>query len=258
MTSALTIEDLQKTARSREGECLSVAYHGALSRYRWRCAYGHEWEAPAGRVRHGAWCPACAKNCAFTIEDFRAIARENGGEFLSSEYRNFRTKYRWRCVQGHEWDATGDTIRRGCWCPVCAKCKLTLEDFQAIAREKGGEFLSSIYRNRRTKYRWRCAQGHEWETAAGNVREGNWCPVCAKRRNRGRSPLTLECLQTTARARGGECLSVLYLGSMSKYRWRCAQGHEWEAIASSVRQGSWCPVCAERTRFKRQGMPEDD
>jgi hypothetical protein len=32
-------------------------------------------------------------------------------------------------------------------------------------------------------------------------------------------------------------------GSAS-HTWRCAEGHEWMANPSNVRQGSWCPVCS--------------
>jgi len=33
------------------------------------------------------------------------------------------------------------------------------------------------------------------------------------------------------------------ISSNTKLRWRCAKGHEWKALYSSIKQGSWCPIC---------------
>ena len=49
-----------------------------------------------------------------------ALAKERGGECLSTKYINTRTKLKWQCAKGHIWDAQYSTIRRGSWCPTCA------------------------------------------------------------------------------------------------------------------------------------------
>ena len=41
-------------------------------------------------------------------------------------------------------------------------------------------------------------------------------------------------LRAHAKAKEGGCLSEIYLGSRDKHRWRCAEGHEWEATWDSV------------------------
>ena len=59
--------------------------------------------------------------------------------------------------------------------------KLTISEMQALARKKGGRCLSTVYNNFKTKLRWRCAKGHEWEATPGNVKHGGtWCPKCLK------------------------------------------------------------------------------
>jgi hypothetical protein len=55
-----------------------------------------------------------------------------------------------------------------------------------------------------------------------------------------------------AKARGGHCIAKAYDRSNVKMPWRCAENHQWEATASSVQQGSWCPVCAGTVLL---GMP---
>ena len=81
-----------------------------------------------------------------SLDDLRALARARGGECLSREYHGVMTDYRWRCAEGHEWVALGNRVRRGSWCPHCAgRLRLTIDEMQALARERGGLCLSTVY-----------------------------------------------------------------------------------------------------------------
>jgi hypothetical protein len=51
-------------------------------------------------------------------------------------------------------------------------------------------------------------------------------------------------MKEIASERGGWCLSKKYEDSQTRLRWRCRQEHEWEAIPTSVKQGTWCAACA--------------
>jgi hypothetical protein len=63
----------------------------------------------------------------------------------------------------------------------------------------------------------------------------------------------LAALREIAEGQGGECLSKSYVNSQSKLKWRCAEGHEWDAIARNVREYSWCPLCAMAKRSGKRG-----
>lgn len=61
-----TLEDMQRLARERGGECLSVEYISEHVKLKWRCAKGHEfWLAPnnvkrsANGARKPSWCKLC-------------------------------------------------------------------------------------------------------------------------------------------------------------------------------------------------------
>lgn len=56
----VTLEDLQRVAAERGGQCLSRECHGASAKYQWLCAKGHQWSAAYSNIRTGHWCPACA------------------------------------------------------------------------------------------------------------------------------------------------------------------------------------------------------
>ena len=121
--------------------------------------------------------------------------------------------------------------------------KLLLEEFQVIAAKKGGRCLSTEYVRKDAKLDWECREGHIWPATAGSIKQGSWCPFCAGNR-RG----TIEDLRAVAAKKEGECLSVEYLGDDKNHLWRCREGHEWPALPTNVKKGSWCPDCAGNRR----------
>ena len=237
-------------AHARGGACLSTTYLGAHDHLHWRCAEGHEWHAEANAIRHGEWCPECARVLRPTGKKARmfarvqAIATRRGGKCLSTEYVNSQTHLRWRCAEGHEWAAVPASIGMGTWCPHCAgSARLTIDDMHEAARERGGQCLSRTYHNNEVPLRWRCAEGHEWTAQPVSIRQGAWCPRCSTR-----APMTIADMQAMAAEHGGECLSTVIAGSLDVLRFRCRVGHVFENNANSVQQGRWCPRCRAMPR----------
>lgn len=177
-----------------------------------------------------------------TLEEMQEIAASRGGSCLSIAYKNKDAKLRWKCHLGHEWEATPHHIKISkSWCPVCAhRVPLQVEEARELAASRGGTLLSTP--NRLTvdsRLLWRCQYGHEWEAFYGPVRQGSWCAHCAGKQ------YTIEDMHALAALKGGKCLSPVYL-PMSKLRWSCSKGHEWEAIPTYLRSGYWCPTCVGR------------
>ena len=75
----------------------------------------------------------------------------------------------------------------------------------------------------------------------------------------GRKPSwTVEALRETAAALGGSLLSGTVGRSQDKVRWRCADGHEWEASPKSVfHEGKWCPRCRKKKAAPGDGQDAD-
>ncbi len=58
---------------------------------------------------------------------------------------------------------------------------MTLEEFQEIAKERGGICLSTEYDNSYTKLVFLCVRGHEFEAKPFNVKNNDsWCPTCSE------------------------------------------------------------------------------
>lgn len=251
------LQRLRQAAAARGGQCLSEAYTIGNARYRFRCAEGHEWEAQGHQVFSGTWCPTCARvqrrvehrAPAEGLARLHAAARAKGGVCLSDSYVGVSASYRFRCSAGHEWDAVGGSVLLGKWCRRChdtpgAPARYRLQDglarLQAVAAERGGECLSTGYGGVEQPVRMRCAKGHVWDAPARKLLYGQWCRLCKIDAMR----LSIEDAQAAAAARGGECLSKVYVNSHTKLTWLCDRGHQWQAVLTSVRhQGSWCPQC---------------
>ncbi len=159
------------------------------------------------------WCLVCKAftsllhrkpiQSAMRIQKLTELAKARGGDCLSTIYLGRKAKLEWVCKEGHTWEAVPDSILRGTWCPVCAnvqrfrKQRLSslfspddwLEVLRRHARSKGGELLSSIYTNAKTRLRWRCKFNHEWLAMPTWVRQGAWCPYCARGYKKTRAEL---------------------------------------------------------------------
>lgn len=184
-----------------------------------------------------------------TLTEMQEIATSRGGKCLSSVYVNRRTKLNWECGSGHKWEATPGAIKTGRWCPTCGRKRITaanaarkptIEEMERIAQRRGGECLSRKYQDNKTKLRWRCSQGHEWEANSNSIKSGTWCAVCS-----GSAKGTIGEMRKVAGQRAGKCLSSTYVSNRKRLLWECKYGHQWKAAPSNVvSRGQWCPECA--------------
>ena len=178
-----SIQDAHKLAQERGGECLSPEYVNNYTPLLWKCGCGYEWEAIYGNIQQGTWCPYCALD-RDSIETMLQIASERGGRCLSSSYTNNSTKLKWECSEGHQWRATGGSIKFGSWCSICSgNAPKTLSDMQELAEKRGGKCISKQIVNVMTHLKWECSNGHQWEATPNCIHKGRWCPECNSKKN---------------------------------------------------------------------------
>jgi hypothetical protein len=156
----------------------------------------------------------------------------------------------WRCPLGHEWVALVSSRCRGSGCPVCSNRVILIgyndlgTTHPAIAAECLDDPTKLTAGNDR-KVRWRCREEHEWDAPTyARVNGGSGCPYCS-----GRLAIVGETdLETTHPQLAAQALfdcGTVKAGSDLRGRWRCPEGHEWEATVSSrALAGAGCPVCA--------------
>jgi len=245
-TERLTIEDMHQIAKERGGSCLSDKYVNGKTKLNWQCAEGHKWSAVPSSIKNGTWCKTCSGTNPYTMKDMKKMAQERGGLCKSKSYSGAHSNLIWQCAEGHTWKATPNSIRRGSWCKTCSReimaqqQRLSIDDMQKIAEKRGGKCLSTIYKNNQTKLEWECSKGHKWLAIPANIRNhGKWCPKCS-----GNARLTIEDMHQIAKERGGSCLSEKYVNNNTKLNWKCSEGHEWSAVPSSIKNGTWCRKCS--------------
>lgn len=126
--------------------------------------------------------------------------------------------------------------------------RLTIDDMHATAASRGGRCLSRRYINSTTKLLWGCEDGHRWYAAPAAVRHKSWCRICAIARSASARRLSIGHMDSLAKQRGIQCVSRRYVNSSTKMRWRCGQGHTWQATPGDVRSGHGCPHCYDQRR----------
>lgn len=235
-----TIENMQKLAKQRGGQCLSPKYINSETKLAWQCSKKHVWQATPNGVKSGDWCRKCAYLEAgkYTIEDMRKLARAKEGRCLSERYQHIRAPLAWECKQGHRWKASASAMVEGSWCDKCVK-EDYLAELQKLAKRKGGKCVSENYVKSGSPLLWECKEGHRWKAVPGSIRGGHWCPECA-----GVKKYTIEEIRTIAKQKGGRCLSKVYSNNKNVLEWECAKGHRWRRDAHGILSGAWCPECA--------------
>lgn len=114
------LTEMHRIARERGGDCLSKRYVNSKARLLWQCEKGHQWNASPFSIKtRKSWCPQCAGNQPLGTDAMHVLAREKGGECLSKQYVNCKTKMLWQCKNGHKFQSTPDNIKQGRWCPYC-------------------------------------------------------------------------------------------------------------------------------------------
>ena len=191
-----------------------------------------------------------------SINQLHQIAEDRGGTCLSDTCKDANSILWFECEKGHRWEAAAGRVRLpGNWCPLCARStrRKTIEDMHQIAADRGGKFLSDIYKGSTTKHLWECSKKHQWEATPAAVKQRSWCPSCADN-----AKPTIEDMRKVAADRGGECLSHAYINSQTKLQWECSEGHQWESTPNKVKSGGWCTQCYNKTRgdFRRLTIEE--
>lgn len=184
------LNEMERFATNNGGRLISRRYLGREKLYNWECGNGHRFKVQYASLlynkRKGSWCPECRRSNSprrLSLEDIKKRVEELGGKLLSKRYINSNHKLEFMCEKGHTWKALPLGVLKGrTWCSTCAgNKKLDINVMHEMAKERDGEFLSTEYRNARTRYWWKCKYGHKWQATAGSIRnQGTWCYWCGR------------------------------------------------------------------------------
>jgi Zn finger protein HypA/HybF involved in hydrogenase expression len=208
----------------------------------------------------------------YTLDFFKELTEKRNITILSDSYKNLNTKFDLKCNNcDNTWQTTPQKlVYRNRGCPVCKKKQaiekirkkqgLTLEVFQKLAKERGGECLSTEYVNKEAKLKFKCGTCNNiWETSGGDVKHrGHWCPKCAVKKNKNnliaRGGVTIDFFKDYAEKNSGKCLTDVYDGGKTRIEFQCNKCKNiWNSSASNIKKKeSWCPKCALYKSSKSQ------
>jgi hypothetical protein len=164
----------------------------------WKCKKNHKWRAKPNNRSVSfneigiAACPFCSG--MKILEGFNdlssthpEIAKEAYGWNPSKKAPGTKQKMRWKCKLGHIYVAQiGNRTSRGDGCSYCSNSKV-LKGFNdlktihpTIAKQALGWDPSKYVSGANKKMKWKCEQGHIWQTMISARTQGNGCPECAE------------------------------------------------------------------------------
>ncbi|WP_232456667.1 hypothetical protein [Burkholderia ubonensis] len=165
---------------------LESEWRGWHAQYRFRCRMGHELIRTGSHLfYHLVRCPACRDDEA--LQHLDRLARRAGGRCVSDRYIGRTARYQFVCREGHAFEKSVDSLEKGSWCVKCAHAEHAkrmaapngMKRIRAAARARGGKCLTKVYTKLGDRYRFRCSEGHEWETVGLEVVRGAWCRICS-------------------------------------------------------------------------------
>jgi hypothetical protein len=121
------------------------------------------------------------------MQELKNLLMEKNIDVLSTKWISTNDKYKLRCnVCGNIWEAKGNSFfnsRRVAGCDKCSRNKpgnkKTLDFVIEFANMHDGEVISKEYKGRKSKYIFRCKEGHEFDRNLNNmIYRNQFCPIC--------------------------------------------------------------------------------
>ena len=165
---------------------------------------------------------------------------KEGITLLSKEYKNSKTKLKYRCPVGHTHSITWNDWYNGYRCAYCAGlAKPTIGFVRDSFNKEGYVLLSDTYINSKTKLYYICPKGHEGSIIWNSWRNGHRCPICS-----GNVLLTIDYIKSSFEKEGYTLLRKEYICSNDKLDYICPIGHIHTTTWSNWYIGSRCPTCS--------------
>lgn len=120
-----------------------------------------------------------------SYDQVKSILEQNGFEILDKNYINNNTPIRCKCVCGNEVKMRLSHIKKGEKCQkycmpkiLSDKFKTKDDEIQKICEDNGCKFIESYIHKKRTRLRYICKCGNEWEAYLCNFKRFPNCKKC--------------------------------------------------------------------------------
>lgn len=118
--------------------------------------------------------------------------------------------------------------------------KLTLNNMQSFASDKGGKCLSKEYNNTTQHLKWMCKRGHTWDSPYYVLQQGGWCPRCVIFETKEEKFIEIKKI---SEKNDFTCLSDSYLSREIKLKFQCKNGHKFQKSLKDFKDRPLCYTC---------------
>ena len=198
-------------------------------------------------------------------EDYiRKFLSELGCELIS-EYKNVKTKFRYRCSCGEESEGTFDGFKNSGQ-KGCNKCSgqrtnkqntLTYDFVKEYFEKQGCTLLEKEYVNSKTKMKYICQCKNEAMIAWNHFRKGQRCKQCATKKTSDKQRHDFQVIKTFFEEHGCQLLSDNYENTYSSLNYICSCGIKVSKSFSAFKSSPKCNCHikkVERKIYTRQEL----
>ena len=189
-------KSLQELAESVGWTLLTPNYLGESVPHKWKCSVPEHPPFPMepSRFRKGVRCSKCMNVSKYNRAEIINIANQLSLSFNSEYWGGSKVPHLWSCEKGHWFQATLSNLNQsqrkcGSACPFCGgfACKtLFTGDAKALISMRGGVLEGGVYRNAKSEFRFKCANGHFSTRNWNMLQRGFFCEKdnCSEAKNK--------------------------------------------------------------------------
>jgi len=184
----ISYEFIKEQIENRGYKISSTEYNGYYDKLDIICDKGHQYKTSWNVLRVGSGCPKCyrknqSKNMLKDFDEIKKYVEKEGYELLSEkdDYQGNYSKLKTICPNKHNAIVTWAEFKRGRRCGKCSGVKKkTIGEVKEYVSTFGYECLSKEYVNGESKLKFKCPEGHIYETSWFIFQQGSRCPECNK------------------------------------------------------------------------------
>lgn len=177
----LSYEYVYNFFKNNDCELLENEYINCDTKIKYRCKCGNISYIRFNDFRQGQRCMECSGNKQLTYEYVVNYFMDNNCELLENEYKNNRTKMKYRCECGNISYITFYNFQIGKRCKKCAGLeKLSYEYVKQYFIDHGCKLLEDSYINNHTKMKYECSCGNISRITFHNFQNEHRCKVCSE------------------------------------------------------------------------------
>jgi len=243
-----TLEDVQQYFEDNNCKLLATEYIGAHTPMKYECSCGNsDCKISFSSFKQGHRCMRCSGKEKPTFEFVYNYFKERDCLLLETEYKNAHAKMKYRCKCGNKkCKINFSKFKSGQRCRECSGCeKHTFEEVYEYFEDHDCKLLETEYINRKTKMRYECKCGNEYERSFNDFKKSTIkrCKECINKKLRKERQFTFEYVYDYFEDYDCELLETEYKNIDTKMRFKCSCTNTDETTFYRFQKRKKCKKC---------------